>query len=152
MAAACHATKTPPSQDSSPTVRRTKVFRSDCPAVHDCWLTTTQGWLFHLSDGSSLPRDEDPAFARLITYRPPDEGVPQVVPDAPPADDSGILGEPPPISSLVTTKASTELRIAVPLLSDVHTRLVHGSALELRFKLAVKARGRLIAKRRQPGG
>jgi hypothetical protein len=120
-----------------------------CPAVHDCWLTTTQGWLFHLSDGSSPPHDEDPAFAKLITYRPPDEGVPQVVPDAPPADDSGLLGEPPPISSLLTTKESTELRIAVPLLSDVHSRLVHGSALELRFKLAVKARVRLIAKRRK---
>jgi hypothetical protein len=120
-----------------------------CPAVHECWLTTTQGWLFHLSDGASLPRDEDPAFSKLITYRPPDEGVPQVVPDAPPADDSGLLGEPPPISSLVTTKAASEFRIAVALLSGVHTRLLHGSSLELRFKLAVKARVRLVAERRK---
>ncbi len=32
-------------------------------------------------------------FAGLITYRPPDEGLPQVAPDAPPVDDSGLLDE-----------------------------------------------------------
>jgi hypothetical protein len=35
----------------------------------------------------------------------------------------------------------------VPLLSDVHTRLLHGTTLELSFHLAVKARVRLLAKR-----
>jgi hypothetical protein len=125
-----------------------------CPAPHECWLATTQGWLFHLADrplGSPPPEgvDADPAFAGLITYRPPDEGLPQVVPDAPPPDDSGLLGEPPPsIGSLLETSAPTETRISVALISHIHSRLVHGTTLELRFHLAVKARVRLIAKRR----
>ncbi len=35
------------------------------------------------------------------------------------------------------------------LLTDLHSRLVHGTTLELRFHLAVKARVRLLAKRRK---
>jgi hypothetical protein len=123
-----------------------------CPAPHDCWLATTQGWLFHLSTESErrLPEDPDPAFANLITYRPPDEGLPQVLPDAPPADDSGLLGEPPTLSVPLPQPptSSLESTTTVALLSHIRTRLVHGSTLELRFHLAVKARLRLLAKRR----
>jgi hypothetical protein len=36
----------------------------------------------------------------------------------------------------------------VALLSHIHTRLVHGDTLELRFHLAARARIRLIAKRK----
>jgi hypothetical protein len=36
----------------------------------------------------------------------------------------------------------------VPLLSHVHTRLLHGTTLELSFHLAARARVRLLAKRR----
>ena len=44
--------------------------KSVCPAPHDCWLVTTQGWLFHLTTGKEeLPQDTDPAFAGLITER-----------------------------------------------------------------------------------
>jgi hypothetical protein len=122
-----------------------------CPAPHDCWMVTTQGWLYHLAPPTErhLPVDGDPAFAGPITFRPPDEGLPQVVPDAPPPDDSGLPGEAPPsISSLLaTTTPSTESKVTAPLLSDLHTRIVHGSTLELSFHLAVKARIRLIAKR-----
>jgi hypothetical protein len=120
-----------------------------CPAAHDCWLATTQGWLFHLSDGKPLQRDADPAFSRLITERPPDEGIPQIPPDAPPADDSGLLGEPPQaLGSLPETPAPPEEKVSVPLLSHLRSRLIDGSTLELRFHLAVKARVKLIAKRR----
>jgi hypothetical protein len=122
-----------------------------CPAPHDCWIVTTQGWLFHLAPEGErqLPADTDPAFAGPITYRPPDEGLPQVIADAPPPDDSGLPGEPPPsISSLLASAtAPTESKVTAPLLSDLHTRLVHGSTLELSFHLAVEARVRLIAKR-----
>ncbi|HEY7932421.1 MAG TPA: hypothetical protein VID48_01235 [Solirubrobacteraceae bacterium] len=123
-----------------------------CPAAHDCWMTTTQGWLFHLSTESErhLPLDTDPAFGGLITFRPADEGVPQVVSDTPPADDSGLPEERPPAGAVVTaTLPSTNQKIQVPLLSNMHSRLVHGSTLELRFHLAVKARVRLLAKRRK---
>lgn len=122
-----------------------------CPAPHDCWMATTQGWLFHLTNGhEELARDTDPSFSRLITERPPDEGVPQVQPDAPPADDSGLLGEPPPaLGTLPENRKEPAARVTVPLLSRIHTRLVHGSTLELRFQLAVRARVRLLAKRRR---
>ena len=55
--------------------------RIACPAVEDCWMATTQGWLFHLApEGErTLPRNEIPGFAGVITYRPPDQGLPQVV-------------------------------------------------------------------------
>lgn len=122
--------------------------RITCPAPHECWLATTQGWLFHLSDGSRLSPDDDPAFAGLITYRPPDEGLPQVVPDAPPEDDSGLPAEPSTIPTRISLPtAPAESMVTESLLSDIHTRLVHRSTLELRFHLAVKARVRLLAKR-----
>ncbi|HEX3692401.1 MAG TPA: hypothetical protein VHU13_03570 [Solirubrobacteraceae bacterium] len=119
-----------------------------CPGLHDCWLVTTQGWLFHLTDGESLPLDTDPAFAGLITERPLDEGVPQIPPDAPPTDDSGLLGEPPQeLGQIPETPKPPEERVTVPLLSHLRSRLVAGTTLELSFRLAVKARIELIAER-----
>jgi hypothetical protein len=124
--------------------------RIACPAPHDCWMATTQGWLFHLSDGGKLPRDNDPAFTGPITFRPPDEGLPQVVPDAPPVDDSGLLGERTvPAPAILESTPEAESRVTLPLVSAIHSRLVHGTMLELRFHLAVKARVRLIAKRKR---
>jgi hypothetical protein len=123
-----------------------------CPAAHDCWMVSADGWLFHLhqSGESQLPLDTDSAFTGPITYRPPDEGLPQVVPDAPPVDDSGLVEEPPvygvETGSPTSTPAQTE---TVALLSGVYTRVLHRTMLELRFKLAVKARVRLVAKRRK---
>jgi hypothetical protein len=122
-----------------------------CPAPHDCWMATTQGWLFHLAPENerTLPADGDPAFSHLITYRPPDAGVPQVVPDAPPADTSGLVEAPPPYGGSVAAGPLTEARVSLPLLSHMRSRLVHRNTLELRFHLAVKARIRLVAKRRK---
>ena len=122
-----------------------------CPAANDCWLATAQGWLYHLaSEGErTLPKDEDPNFAGPITYRPPDQGLPQVPADAPPPDTSGLVEAPPDYGgTFAETKGlAVEANIQAPLLSDVHSRLVHGSTLELRFHLAVKARIRLLAER-----
>jgi hypothetical protein len=123
-----------------------------CPARNDCWLATSQGWLFHLSDAQTrtLALDTDPAFnGPLVTFRPPDKGLPQQVSDALPINDSGEE-ESQPVSTtkpLEHAKAETFARVSVPLLSDERTRLIHGSTLELSFKLAVKARVRLLAKR-----
>jgi hypothetical protein len=122
-----------------------------CPAPNDCWLATSQGWLFHLApEGErTLPRDSDPAFVGPITNRPPDQGLPQVPPDAPPVDDSGLVEAPPNYGSVLAenAEAATQARVTVPLLSGLHSHLVHGTTLELRFHLAAKARVRLIAKR-----
>ncbi len=122
-----------------------------CPAVHDCWLATTQGWLFHLSvEGESLPLDADPAFAGLIAARPIDQGLAQLPPDAPPPDDSGEAEGPPSYGTQIpqVELPKSETRVAVALLSRLRSRLVHGTTLELSFRLAVKARVRLTAKRR----
>jgi len=127
-----------------------------CPAPEDCWMATAQGWLFHLTTPAARAAEEaapdtDPAFANLITYRPPDEGLPQVPPDAPPVDDSGLLGESPSYGGTFaeTTSPLAKPRIRLPLLSRLHSRLVGGDTLELRFHLAVKARVRLLAERRK---
>lgn len=127
-----------------------------CPGPHDCWLASTRGWLFHLSTqreqeekAAGVTRDGDPAFETLITERPPDKGLPLPVPVTLPVDDSGLLGElttPVSVPREQTTKQAAS-RVTVPLLSHVHARLVHGSTLELRFHLAVKARLKLVAKR-----
>jgi hypothetical protein len=124
-----------------------------CPAAADCWLTTKQGWLFHYSSQANreLPQDQDPAFAGPITFRPADAGIPAVVPDAPPVDDSGLAGEAPASASSLIPVATpeAELKVPVALLTRVHSKLLHGTTLELRFHLAAKARVQLIAKRRK---
>ncbi len=122
-----------------------------CPAVNDCWMVTTQGWLFHLAPEGErqLPADNSKAFSGLITFRPPDEGLPQVVPDAPPADDSGLVESRASKAGLIETPEATESKVRAALLSNIHTRLVHKTTLELRFHLEVKARVRLLAKRKQ---
>jgi hypothetical protein len=126
-----------------------------CPAQNDCWMATTQGWLYHLSTAEERehPRaDGEPAFSGgyLITYRPPDKGVPQEPSDTLAVDDSGLEESGPPSTASQLVKATVPspfVSVSVPLLSDVHTRLIHGGTLELSFHLAVKARVRLLAKR-----
>jgi hypothetical protein len=123
-----------------------------CPAFNDCWLLTTQGWIFHLAPegDQQLPdaeSDHSPAFAGLITIRPKDAGLPQSEGDAPPPDDSGEPQSQGPEIAPITSSASAVAEVRVPLLSHVRSRLVHGTTLELRFHLAVKARVRLVAKR-----
>lgn len=127
-----------------------------CPAVHDCWLTTSQGWLFHLSAaGEAHESTGDPAFTdepaeAPISFRPIDESVPQTVLDAPPEDTSGLEEARPPsesFSQLTQTTVNPFASVTLPLLSHMHSRLLHGTTLQLSFHLAVKARVRLLAKR-----
>jgi hypothetical protein len=125
-----------------------------CPAAHDCWLATSQGWLFHLApEGQrSIERDtrESEYFTGLISFRPRDLGLPQVPPDAPPPDDSGLVEATPALGgAFAESAAASQAKVRLPLLSHLHSRLVHGTTLELRFHLAVKARVRLVAKRKQ---
>jgi hypothetical protein len=125
--------------------------RIACPSFNNCWMVTTQGWLFHLAPESerTQPLDSSSAFSSLITFRPADEGVPQIVPDAPPPDTSGLIETQASKGSLVEIPAANESKVRAPLLSNVHSRLVHGTTLELRFHLTVKARVKLLAKRKK---
>jgi hypothetical protein len=125
-----------------------------CPAAHDCWLATTQGWLLHLAPPGErqLERDSDPVFAseQPIDSRPLDLGVPQVAPDGPPIDDSGLEeAAPQREGALKPVLADPFATVTVPLLSNVHTKLIDRTTLELRFHLSVKARVRLLAQRRR---
>jgi hypothetical protein len=117
-----------------------------CPAPHECWLATDQGYLFHLTNGSILAPDTDPNFAGVITYRPPDPGVPQLPPITPPQDDSlanQIAPPPPPPPPVQTTTATT----TGPLILDMRTHMIHGTTLELIFKLLASANVQLLASR-----
>jgi hypothetical protein len=123
-----------------------------CPAQHDCWLTTTDGWLLHLAVAGErqLSRDGDPVFSNEepIVFRPLDLGVPQLPPDAPPVDDSGLQETPPETTEPARPVAiNTFATVTVPLLSGLRTRLVHNTTLEVKFHLSVKARVRIVAKR-----
>jgi hypothetical protein len=122
-----------------------------CPAANDCWMATTQGWLFHLApEGErTLPRDTDPNLSGLITFRPPDQGLPQITADAPPPDTSGLTEESATPGVIPEAHEPENNKVALPLLSKEHSRLIHGSTLELRFHLAVKARVRLVALRKK---
>jgi hypothetical protein len=122
-----------------------------CPAPHDCWLATTQGWLYHLADQAERSTPDpngDPAFSGsyLITERPLDEGVPQQTELALPVEEENRTSTTPAETALPKVP-SPFATVDVPLLSGVHTRLVHGTTLELSFRLSVKARVRLVAKR-----
>jgi hypothetical protein len=144
-----------------------------CPASHDCWMATNEGsdaitqegavsgWLFHLTAGAQyeqgpqFEKDTDPNFNKLITERPPDEGVPVVYPDLPPVDDSlanqqfsaatqsgAPLQTPAPVS-----KTTTGPRKA--LIAHVHSKLVNRRKLILSFTLTARARVQLIARRKK---
>lgn len=125
------------------------------------WLVTTAGWLFRYTDGTELPRDTDPAFARTITFRP-NEAAPQFVPDTPPEDDSQLFA-PPPVE--VVTEAAAPPpppgKPLKPMLRDVRrpklrridrkrSLLVLKAFVVRPGKVQLKAlrRGRLVAKTR----
>jgi hypothetical protein len=127
-----------------------------CPTANDCWLATDQGWLYHYTTDSErpaetagYPEDTDPNFQQVITYRPPDPGIPQLIADIPPPDDSLANQQPPPPSTSSTTSASGAAAYTTEqLVSSMHSRLVHRDTLELSFKLAAQAHVQLLANRR----
>jgi len=124
-----------------------------CPAAHDCWIATTRGWLFHLATAEERAHpqpDGDRAFSgeNLITLRPHDEGVPQETSDAVPVDNSGLAESAPSEGPVVAHVVNPFARVAVPLLTHLHSRLIGKTELELSFQLAVKARVRLLAERK----
>jgi len=129
------------------------VAKIVCPQLEDCWAATTQGWLFHLAPNAQrqLTLDQDPNFVGPITVRPTDQGLPQIPPDAPPPDTSGLVEASPFYGGVFKEPptAEAESRVSVPLLSHLRSRVIDGSVLQLSFHLAVKARVRLLARRKR---
>jgi hypothetical protein len=122
-----------------------------CPAPHECWLATDEGWLFHLTNGVALPADRDPFFDGtdgIITYRPPDDGVPEQLPDEPPEDDSLAnlqpLTEPAPTAAPAVRPPAIVPAQKKALVAHVHTHLLKGDVLELTFTLTGSAHVQLL--------
>jgi len=124
-----------------------------CPAANDCWLATSKGWLYHLTEDAGnpdstdgYPLDTDPNFAGVITFRPEDEGTPQLPSIEPPADDS--LANQLESALPTTAVQAPTARTAKALVTDVSSHIVHRYTLELSFKLTVKAHVQLVASRK----
>lgn len=125
-----------------------------CPARNDCWLATTRGTLFHLSEASTqtIPLDPDRAFAEPaspVAYRPPDEGLPQAASSGSASADAQAEAEAqtPAYQPPRLTQANETIRVPVAAYSDPRTKILHRDTLELSFRLTVRSRVRLLAQR-----
>ncbi len=114
-------------------------------APNDGWMVTTAGWLFHYTDGSSVPPDTDPSYKGQITFRP-NEAAEQSTPDTPPPDNSQLFA-PPPASPPPKVKPRKAKRLP-PLLRGVQVSLRREPlTVVLRFRSVRAARIALIARR-----
>lgn len=125
-----------------------------CPSAHECWLATSQGWLFHLTDGAQLAPDTDPFFDGadgVIEYRPPDNGVPEELPDQPSEVES--LPDLEPLESASSAARTTEQPVKIvasakpALVQHARSHLLRGDVLELTFTLTGSAHVQLLASR-----
>lgn len=124
---------------------RGSAARIACPAPTHCWLVTQGGWLFHWTDGTPLPRDEEPSLQRLITFRP-NEAAAQFVPDAQPTDDSLLLAPPPVEVATPPAPVAQTVRPQKAVLSKVRSKL-RGRTLRISFTVRRTARIGLEARR-----
>jgi hypothetical protein len=127
---------------------RGAVARVDCAGPADCWAVTTAGWLLHWTDGTRSPLDADPAFARLIDFRP-NESAAQFIPDAPPPDDSRLFAPPPVEVQQAAPPAQAPAVQQLPaLLTSVRSRMRGRRQLVITFRLARRARIGVVGRRR----
>ncbi len=126
---------------------RGSAARIACPAANDCWLATYGGWLFHYSDGTPEPVEDDPAFGSLITFRP-NEAAAQFVPDTPPVDDSLLLAPPPVEIQPAVVPPATKVKKVPAVIRDVRKPKLRGTTLVFRFRLTRRARVSIVARRR----
>jgi hypothetical protein len=108
------------------------------------WMVTSAGWLFHYTDGTTYPRNTDPAFASVIGFRP-NEAAEQFIPDAPPVDDSELF-KPPPVEVEQEPPPATTKRLPA-LLRQVRSKL-RGRTLIVTFRLTRRARVQLLGRRK----
>jgi hypothetical protein len=115
---------------------------------NDGWLVTYAGWLFHWTDGSRPQREDDPAFDRLIDFRP-NENAEQFIPDRPPVDDAATLAPPPlevAIEPAADPGAVDEPEALPALLKRIRVRR-RGLGIVVSFTVVRRARISLIALR-----
>jgi hypothetical protein len=125
-------------------------------------MATTEGWLFHLTNGAPVAPDTDPLFDGedgVIAYRPPDAGVPVVYPDGFAEEDALKYQQPAPAAAKpaeATPATQTVKKKAKPLVKDIKSRFLHHRTLVITFTLTARAhvqllardRGRVVAKTR----
>jgi hypothetical protein len=116
-----------------------------CPAAGQCWMGTSEGWLFHL--GPNLPRDEDPAMHVLITSRPKDNGLPSGVRDEIFESEARSAAEEAATEPLVFPQEKPPRPRAKKLVTHIHQKLIHKTVLLLTFQLQAKAHVQLLARR-----
>jgi hypothetical protein len=116
-----------------------------CPAIGQCWMATSKGWLFHL--GGSLPQDTDPAMHQLITFRPCDAACQSGVEIGLPEDNSGAEPEAERFPEVPEYEAPPvhEPR-PHPLYNHLKQKVIDGNILQLSFDLHATAHVQLIAK------
>lgn len=126
-----------------------------CPAAHDCWMATfgepasDSGSLFHLSDGVPEEPDNNPVFDGadgVITYRPPDSGIPGTyaevfVPDDSLANQQVIKEQPKPKRAVKLPKPK-----AKRLVKGIKSELLRHRTLVIAFTLTAKAHVQLVAR------
>lgn len=126
---------------------RGTASRIGCWAPQECWLATSAGWLYRLTAGAEVERDTDPAFAGLITRRPPDGRTPQAQLDGVPEDDSLRFAPPPVEVDAQAAPVEAEPRRLPALMRQVRSRLVGRRTLVVSFRLVRRARVGLVALR-----
>ena len=111
----------------------------------EAWMATSAGWLFHYTNGTTLPEDTDPNWASTITQRP-NESVAQFVSDTPPADNSQLFAPPPVAVEQAKSLESPVPEVIPALLKDIKVSR-HGLTVIVSFRLAGLADVQLVAKR-----
>ncbi len=115
-----------------------------CPAPGQCWMATSQGWLFHFGGPPAEGPNTDPLMHRLITTRPRDASSRSFVAAGLPEDNSGEIETPK--SSGEEPEPFPERRPRPPIVYDVRQKMIGKLTLQLSFKLRAKAHVQLRAK------
>jgi hypothetical protein len=121
-----------------------------CPAVGDCWMATSAGWLFHLGGPPPEGPNTDPAMHQLIGFRPCDEACQAQPGTGNPEDDSGAE---PEAEHFPEVPEYPSLPHSAPKCPAIYTHLkqtvIHKSVLQLSYVLHARAHVQLIAKDRK---
>ena len=111
-------------------------------------MVTSLGWIFHYSDGSQTPLDDNPAFSGTIDSRPPDGLTPQGQPDTIPEDDSLLFQQPPPAEEPPAPTQQAKTKRVSAAVRKVRTKLRGRHKLAVSFTLTRRVRVSLVAKRK----
>jgi hypothetical protein len=121
-----------------------------CPAVGDCWMATTTGWLFHLGGPAPEGANADPAMHQLIGFRPCDDACQAQPGTGNPEDDSGAEPEGEHFAEVPEYPLNlTPTPNCPPIYTHLKQKVIHHTVLQLSYILHARAHVQLIAKERK---